>query len=243
MLQQIRFPALAITALTLLLGCNGGFRSSDLTPILSPGNVFQGNPNDGVTPPNWDKVQADGFVSGGAYSGQLVVDIDRDQQSLRLTLPIPLLVPLIAPIELAEAPGAYLYSFTNPDGSMALALNMPLRYIIRDAAFTSGQRLPSGDPLPFIPAGELPGFGIDFPQMPKYRIHIYIGVNVAAAFVELPDLGLPIGGIFPIKNKAKTKVVGAFGYILPKQKSPGGMYLATQIPDDLARLIDELIRW
>ena len=105
------------------------------------------------------------------------------------------------------------------------------------------QKLPSGDDLPYVPAGELPGFAVQFPQMPDYRIHLYIGVNVAAVFAELPNVGLPIGFLFPVKNLAKTKVIGAIGYVMPKATFAGGMYLATQLPADLARLIDDLIRW
>ena len=88
-----------------------------------------------------------------------------------------------------------------------------------------------------------PGFAIQFPQMQNYQIHLYVGVNVAAAFVELPDIGFPIGFITPVKNAAKTKVIGAVGYVVPKNNFDGGVYLAAKLPAELARTIGELIRW
>ncbi len=230
---------------TLSLACNKNFESVDTASVSNGGSNQSNGSTDGGsnTAPSWEKVEADGFASGGANSGQLVVYIDKTKQSLLLVLPIPVLVPMLTQVEIPDAPGAYLTTYTNANGSISMAINVPLKYIIKGASFTAGQRLPNGDPLPFVPAGELPGFGIQFPQMPDYRINLYIGVNVAAAFVELPDFGLPIGGIFPVKNKNKTKVVGAIGYILPKATYAGGMYLATQLPDETARMIDELIRW
>lgn len=241
-----------ISSLTLvslsLVGCAKGFQSLDSTALGTTNgsqstNSDTSNPNPSPASPSWDKVDMDGIASGGAYSGQLVVFIDKQKQSILLVLPIPVLVPIFGSVEIPEAPGAYLTTYTDAKNNISMAVNVPLKYIIRGGQFTQNQRLPNGDPLPFVPAGELPGFGIQFPQMPAYQVYLYIGVNVAAAFVELPDVGLPIGAIFPVKNKTKTKVVGAIGYVTPKNNFDGGMYLAAQIPDDMARLIDDLIRY
>lgn len=232
------------------MACSNGFQSSSSSietsgnPSGSAGGNTGSGTGSGTSPaPSWDKVDVDGLASGGSYSGQLVVYLDKAKQSLLLVLPIPVIVPLLAPVDIPDVPGAFLTTYANSDGSLSMAINVPLKYIIKGANFTANQRLPNGDPLPFVPAGELPGFGIQFPQMNNYRVYLYIGVNVAAAFVELPDFGLPIGGTFPVKNRNKTKVVGAIGYVLPKGAYAGGMYLATQIPADMAVLIDELIRW
>jgi hypothetical protein len=238
--------ALVFAAL-LFTGCSKGFQSNQGTAGVTSTGSGSGSGSSGSgtgsTPATWDKVDVNGFASGGANAGQLVVYIDQQKQSLLLVLPIPVIIPIFNQVDIPDAPGAYLTSYTDSQGNTSMAINVPLQYIVRDSHFTGGQRLPSGDPLPFVPAGELPGFGVQFPQMPNYRVYLYIGVNVAAAFVELPDFGLPIGGIFPVKNKTKTKVVGAIGYVTPKMNHAGGMYLATQIPDEMARMIDELIRW
>jgi hypothetical protein len=176
---------------------------------------------------------------------QLVIQIDKANQAILLLLPVPsfAFLPLFPQSAIPNLPGAYFTSYQTASGASQLAISIPLKYILKGAQFGPDQKLPSGDPLPYIPAGELPGFAIQFPQHPDYQVHLYIGVNVAAAFVELPDFGLPIGGIVKVKNKSKTKEVGAIGYVLPKGNYAGGLYLAAQIPNDMAIMIDNLIRW
>lgn len=237
------FASLALTA------CGkGGFNSADSKAVTGGSNDSQGGGDDGgstggETPATWDKVDMNGYPSGGSSAGKLVVFINKEQQSLLLVLPVPLIIPFFTDVQIPDLEGAYLTNYTDSNGGKSLAVNLPLKHLIKGGAFAPHQNLPSGDPLPFVPSGELPGFAIDFPQMTNYRIHVYVGTNVAAAFVELPDLGLPIGGIFPVKNATKTKIIGAFGYVLPKGSYKGGLYLAAQIPDEMAAVIDDLIRW
>jgi hypothetical protein len=238
-----------ITASMFLTACGGKNGFGLLDPKASTdGNTSAGNGNSGggtpaTPPPTWEKVDLNGFQTGGSNDGHLVVYIDKMKQSLLLVLPIPMLIPLVAPVPIPDLPEAYLTSYTDAQGGLSVAVSIPLKYIVRQGVFMPNQRLPNGDDLPFVPAGELPGFAIQFPQMQNYRIHLYVGVNIAAAFVELPDFGLPIGWTVPVKNQSKTKIIGAIGYVLPKTVYAGGMYLAAQLPGDLARVIDELIRW
>ncbi len=241
---------LCATLLTTALGltaCGGknGFGLLDVVTSKksSSDQNSSGAPPTGSLPITWDKVEMNGFQSGGSNDGHLVVYIDKINQSLLLVLPIPMLIPNLAPVPIPELAGAFLTSSTNSQGEQSVAISIPLKLLIRQGAFAANERLPSGDDLPFVPAGELPGFAIDFPQMQNYRIHVYVGVDIAAAFVELPDMGIPMGWIGPVKNTSKTKIIGAIGYVLPKPNFMGGMYLAAQLPGDLARAIDDLIRW
>ena len=229
---------------SLLMACGKtGFNPLEATAL--PGtNDGQGGGGSGDSPlPSWDKVDMDGFPSSGAHKGKLVVFVDKINQSLLLVLPIPVIIPNISQITFPNLDGAYLTTYKADDGSESLAINVPLRHVIKGGAFAGNERLPNGDPLPFVPSGELPGFAIDLPQMKNYRVHVYVGTNVAAAFVELPDLHLPIGGTLPVRNSTKTKIIGAIGYVLPKAAYNGGLYLAAQIPDEMAAVIDDLIRW
>lgn len=238
-ISLVAVGSLAITA----CGSKNGFDAGSAGSLGDDGSS-QGTPGTPGTPGNsWEKVDYQGKADGGPNNEKLVVYIDKVNQALILVLPIPVLIPIISPMPIDKLDGAKLTSFTNADGSQNMAISIPLRKIVRGGAFTPNERLPNGDPLPFVPAGELPGFGIEFPQMRNYQIYLYVGVNVAAAFVELPDVGLPITFISPVKNKAKTKVVGAVGYVAPKNNYDGGMYLAAQLPAELARTIDDLIRW
>lgn len=229
----------------MVTGCGSGFNS-----LIggSDNNSSSGTDNGSVTPTpgaptSWDKVEMDGVANGGPNDNTLVVYIDKVNQALILVLPIPMIIPTFGTTPVSQLDGAKLTSYKGKDGTYYFAVSVPLRKIVREGSFMPKQRLPNGDALPYVPAGELPGFGIAFPQMTNYQIHLYVGVNVAAAFVELPNDGLPFGWISPVKNKAKTKVVGAVGYVAPKGNYDGGMYLAAQLPADLARAIDNLIRW
>ncbi len=240
---SLRWATLAITTLALV-GCSKGFQQS--SDSSSDGNIIQGDPwtTPGAPTNGWEKVEFNGYQAGGATNNSLVIYIDKAHQSLLFVLPIPMIIPIVAPIEIPDLPGAYLTTYTDANtGNQSMAVSIPLGYIVKGGVFMPNQKLPSGDPLPFVPAGELPGFAVQFPQMPDYRLHLYIGVNVAAIFAELPDVGLPIGFLYPVKNQAKTKVVGAIGYVMPKNSFAGGMYLAAQLPPELARVIDDLIRW
>lgn len=238
--QKIIISVLMMTTLGLM-GCAkpaGGFSSEGST-----------NNNGSSTPVvdnGWEKVEMDGYPSGGGYQKNLVIYIDKVGQSLIFVLPIPVLIPIIAPMPITQLEGAMLTSYTNANGEANMAVSIPLGYLVKGGMFRPDERLPNGDRLPFVPAGELPGFGIDFPQMNNYRIHLYVGVNIAAVFVQLPDLPSPVGSvtaIFPVKDSKGLKQVGAIGYVGKKGTHKGGMYLAAQLPADLARVIDDLIRW
>lgn len=237
LVSVIAIGSLAISA----CGSKSGFDSGTAASGNNSGQGDVGSPGAPVN--TWDKVDYQGKADGGPSDQKLVVYIDKVNQALLLVLPIPVLIPIIAPMPIPQLEGAKLTTYTNNDGSQNMAISIPLRKIIRGGSFMPNERLPNGDALPYVPAGELPGFAIEFPQMRNYQIHLYVGVNVAAAFVELPDVGLPIGFISPVKNATKTKIVGAVGYVVPKNNFDGGVYLAAQLPAELARVIDDLIRW
>lgn len=235
----------SLAAITMgLVGCSKGFQNLANPSTDKPAAQGDPEPNPGPTGNGWDKVEFNGYQAGGTNNNALVIQIDKVHQSLLFVLPIPMIIPIISQIEIPDLPGAYITSYSRPNGGGdSLAVSIPLRYVIKDGIFMPNQKLPNGDDLPYVPAGELPGFAIQFPQMPEYQIHLYIGVNVAAVFAELPDVGFPLGFLLSVKNQAKTKVVGAIGYVTPKFTYPGGIYLAAQLPADLARVIDDLIRW
>lgn len=186
-----------------------------------------------------------GYPTSSDFAGQLVIQIDKKNQALLLILPIPSFVflPFISKLEVPEVPGAYFTSYKNSKGDKQLAVSIPLQTVLRGSSFLPNQRLPSGEALPYVPAGELPGVAIAFPQNPNYRVYLYIGTNIAAAFIELPDISVPISGVFPVKNANRTKEIGAIGYIAPRLNFNGGLFLAAQIPDRMAVIIDDLIRW
>lgn len=235
--------SLALMSSLGLIGCAKSFNGSSATGSSSTDSQSSGSSSSSQS---WEKVELNGYPSGGSYSKNLVIYIDRANQSLIFVLPVPVIIPIISEMRIPDLPDAKLMTYTDAGGGSNLAVSIPLRYIVKGAVFRPDQRLPSGDALPYVPAGELPGFAIDFPQMTNYRIHLYVGVNIAAVFAELPDLPSPIGGItaiFPVKDAKGLKQIGAVGYVGKKGTYKGGAYLAAQLPAELARVIDDLIRW
>lgn len=235
--------SVCLIATLSLMGCAKSFNGGAAD---SSSSDSQNNGSSSGSTQSWEKVELNGYPSGGSYTKSLVVYIDKANQALVFVLPVPVIIPIIAEMPIPQLQDAKLMTFTDANGNSNLAVSVPLKYIVKGGVFHPDEKLPSGDPLPYVPAGELPGFAIDFPQMKNYRIHLYIGVNIAAVFAELPDLPAPIGSIsavFPVKDSKGLKQIGAVGYVGKKGSYKGGAYLAAQLPPELARVIDDLIRW
>lgn len=196
--------------------------------------------------PGWESVSLEGKVekTGSKHNQTLVVVIDKVQQALILVLPIPLLG--FQEVNTTQIEGVKLIKYTNSAGNVFPAVSIPLKLVLKGASFLPNEVLPNGDDLPFVPAGELPGFALDLPQIKNRKFYVYIGVNVVAVFAETPELDrlpLQVGFTLPVKNKEKTKVVGALSYVIPKGVHSSGFFVASQLPADLARLINDVIKW
>lgn len=242
---------LGIVLLGLLTACGpknlGESELSNLNSLIDSGSV--------ETVPTWDSVELQAKSTGGPYSNLTVVYIDKVNQAILLTLPLPVYVPIFTSLEIPEIPGAKFVNYTFPNGTKSIAISIPLKYLMKRGQFIGGSTLPNGDPLPYIPEGELPGFALSFPPNPNFRIFLYVGVNAAAAFVEVPGLDLPsfplswlpFGGGWntsvKVVNKAAQQEVGYLSYVGKKGIYPGGIYLAARLPVEVANVIDNLIRW
>lgn len=252
----------ALTGLALVAGagCSQGLTTNDFSQDIAGNNNQQdtggggGNGGGGNSNPvrSWDDIRqkTDGAVDGWKYDGQVVVQIDAENQALVLVMPLPpiFLMP-VASMPIPELPGAAIFPLTQPDGTSSMAVRIPLKYIVKGSSLSNYNTLPNGDPLPFMPVGENRGFAISFPQNMKYRLHLYISANAAAVFVETPDFKLPEQWVilpslgFPVKNQDKTQVVGYFAVVANRGIHNSGVYVASRIPREVAILIDELIRY
>lgn len=250
-------PALTLmVSLGLLAGCSKGLQTVDQPSAADGINGGQGGDSNhgggSSAGRSWNDLQSsvNGSVSGSAYDGQMVIQIDPENQALILVLPLPSIFLLNVPsMMIPQLPGAALFPMTQPDGSSSMAVRIPLKYLIRGAQLSNYNTLPNGDPLPFMPVGENRGFAISFPQNPKYRLHLYISANAAAVFVETPDFKLPEQWIilpslgFRIKNRDKTADVGYFAIVANRGQHSSGVYVSSRLPTEAAILIDELLRY
>jgi hypothetical protein len=129
-----------------------------------------------------------------------------------------------------------------PDGTEAWIVSVPLNLILHGATTNSTfNTLPNGDPLPFFPSQEVDGLSVTLPSRPGYSVTLYIGVKAVAVFVGIPALNLPIGFGVNVINSTQTRDIGYFA-LIPKQGTfAAGVYLAAQIPTDLAQIINSLM--
>src|SRR5262249_39444513 len=138
-----------------------------------------------------------------------VVRVDKTRQALEFIVPLPtnFTFPIVS-MPIPNLDGAVVEQITQPNGTLAMGVVIPLKYLMQDTSFGDYGTLPNATPVPFLPFGKVHGFEVDFPQNAHYRLHLYMAVNGAAVFIETPDWNLPssINGIpvppigFPIYN-------------------------------------------
>ena len=268
--MQNFFKTLILATMTLsLMACGKSFQttSGDLSSVsantglgtVTPGtgdggtNTSQGTWNDASNGANG---QTDDTVSDPLFSvapATPVIQVLPDQQAIELVLPMPTTFNLpfqIVSMPIPQLPGASIQQVTQADGSNAIGVIVPLKYLLKGTTLSAYGALPNGDPIPFIPAGEARGFAIDLPQKAHYRLHLYFAASAAAAFIETPDLKIPdqysgfiptIG--FPVKNQAKTAIVGYLAFVPNRLTYSSGIYVASKIPNSVAILMDNLLRY
>jgi hypothetical protein len=244
----------------LLSSCvGGGFQSgsAELTSTdpgthnPTPGGSGSGGGGSGsFSDPNlaWNRLESElsGTVRGGQYDGNLIFVVDRDRQSLVVMIPqIPFLFAPSQSFNLnPTAEGLRMELIPGADGLPRIAIVVPLKLLSREASFTSYNRLPNGDPLPFLPSGERRGFAVAFPSGSDQVIHLYFGVTAFAIFIEVPRLNqVPLFFGVPILNQKGNRQNGFFSLIPQKSGSHAGIYVATRVPNELAILIDELVKF
>lgn len=252
--QTLTIAALLMLAMTGA-GCQSGYDSKATgSPAAADVPTDQGNNGQNVTPPSkdWSGVGSvmTGKVDGGTYDGKLTIFVDQPGQALVFRLPIPtgLLLPLFAEFPIASLPGASVTHSLDAAGERQLLVKMPFKYIIHDASLPVYNRLPNGSPLPYMPEAEKAhGFAIELPQRPDYRLSLYFSASAAAAYIEIPELPeipyAPSYMGFPIRNETKTQIMGFLGIYGRKGTNSAGVFVASKVPDSVAILIDELIKY
>lgn len=251
------YQVLPLICTILIWSCSSGFQS-DGAALTS--NITGDSQNSGLgngtgsvnTKQIWEKAieEINGQVSGGAYDSKIAVEVLPEKQSIALVLPLPpiFLAPLTQ-IQVSQLPGITVEYRRTSEGGYDIAVIIPIQYIIRGAAIGIYDRLPNGDPIPFMPSGESRGFAIEFPQKQNYRLHFYFVANAVGVFIETPDWRLPdelslipnIG--FPIKNRNQTQINGYFAIIPNKGNFSSGLFVSSRIPRELAFQLDQILRY
>jgi hypothetical protein len=244
--------------LILAVGCQSNYESKSVGPVLGDelDNNPEGNegqetnlPGPGGTWGDVEKVMTSSSIEGSEFDGKTTIRIDQPGQALIFQIPVsaPLSLPVFKDTPIPNLLGATISHLFSFETGREFQVRIPFKYIVRGGQLSPYDRLPNGFALPFIPAVESQGFAIALPQAPNYRLHLYFAPNAAAAYIELPEVpeipGFPTYMGFPVKNKEKTQQTGWLAYYAKVGGSNAGVYAASRIPDSVARLIDELIRY
>ncbi len=198
-------------------------------------------PSTNPVPPMIQSMNLDGYISGGPFDQHQAIHFNKQNGKLLINLPLSV-NQFISPgmsFELPQLSGVDIASSQDNQENVYLSIAVPVHYITRGLTAINPGKLPNGDPLPQIAGGELPEVAFTLNAGHNTKLYIYIGVDIIAIYVESkfdPYIKLT----YPIRNQAHTKVVGYFCTIpAKKSQSQGGFFITTQLPVELAQILDE----
>lgn len=246
-LSSLPNAMIAVLVSGLFCACSqGGFSAA--VPASSSNQSSQdtgGGSGGGTTPttppnssPELDSLNMKGRISGGSYDQSLAIDLDKKKGEVLVYIPMTGLAGLeITELEVSTAKGIKVGLARTPDGTQALAVRIPAKYILKGISTFPAGRLPNGDALPQIAGGELPTTALTLTRNGEARMHLYLGVETLGIFVETkfdPYIRLTL----PIKNEAGTRTLGYFSLIPEKISYRGGFFISVQLPRDISRILD-----
>lgn len=198
----------------------------------------------GTTAQSWSKVDLAGSVSGGPYDQTQLLSVNPADKTLRLRFRLPFaLSGGEFRIEIPEIPGAFL-SISESNTTLrqsTILVEIPLKYIIRGVQVGGEpKKLPNGNALPGIPGGELPELMVKI-QRENLTFYVYLGVNAVGVFMPTPGFDPYFNLSFPIRSANERKVLGYLSTVAEKGTSSGGFFVSVVVPDDFARVIDDLL--
>lgn len=178
------------------------------------------------------------------FNGMVAFDLDKTRGEFIVLIPLPSGFVFTPSGAFNKYPDITFSPVFDASGKMKLAVRVPVKYVLRGVNFIPAARLPNGDPLPAMPAGqgELPALAISFPQQNNTQISIYIGINALGAFITLPQsaaLPLPVNITLPLKNRDKSRTFGYLTYVNAKNGYPPGLFVATGVPASFARILED----
>lgn len=246
----------AITVAHFFTGCAPkGFESSSIAaPDINDGNNNGSGggsaPGTPSTPPNSNiesldlKSRVDDPKSLLGFNGALAFDFDKVRGEFIIMVPMPNGMVFTPSGAFNKYPDIKFGPIFDATGKMKMAIRIPVKYVLKGVTTINPAKLPSGEPLPAMPAGrdELPSLALQFPQHNNVQIHLYIGVNALGMFMTLPNqasLPLPFNLTLPLKNQSKTVTYGYLTYVTAKNGYDAGIFVSSLIPPEIARMLED----
>lgn len=232
----------ALSIFSLLAACNG---NSFQTATSLAGNTSQssGNANNGqstpATPSAYDKLDMEGYVSGGAYDNNFAVNLDKVNNALIVNLPIPAGPFSNLYVDIPNLKGAKIKTYYDSSNKPQVAISIPLAYVLHGVSFLPSTALPNGNPLPAMPSGEAPSLAFSLNANSENKVYLYIGVNAVGLYIENSYIPSYLGLTLPIKNKAQTQILGYFTIVPKSGNFNGGLFTSFPLPNSVAKIIDD----
>lgn len=237
-----------IVLLGLLAAC-GGTVPSEITADQEQSGLGNETPPAPIsTTPHIDSVDMKSRVDDSqnklGFDGALAFDIDKTRGEFIIMLPMPSGVVFTPSGAFNKYPDISFTPIFDASGKMKMAVRVPVKYVLKGLQVIPPARLPNGDPLPAMPAGqsELPSLALSFPAHNNTKISLYIGVSALGLFMTLPDkaaLPWPINITVPIKNKDKTRTFGYLTYVNAKNGHQPGLFISAIVPPEFARILED----
>ena len=187
----------------------------------------------------WNNFSFSANVSGGSSSNYQAVSIDKVNKTITVSLPLPFdstLAGIIMSQPLPAIRGATVAFGQLPNGTPILTVTLPLASIVKPISGMPTSTLPSGAPLPGMPANAEPSEQV---QIGKGRIpaYVYIGQMSIGLFVNTP-FDPTLSTHFQLTDN-NGNAVGAI-YSLPytsQNHKDGGFFLNVNVPSKYTQLI------
>ena len=185
-------------------------------------------------------IDLEGKVNGGNYDQHMAIRLDKEKNAIVLMMPLGM-NPFIGQLEgqIPELKGTQFTTVQDNQGQIYWAISIPLEHIVKGGKFTDNvSKLPNGDPLPAVAGGELPSIGIDIRNSSRVKGQLYLGKSVVGIFVS-SQFNPYISLTQPIKNKAKTQIIGYFSTVPEKNGFDGGFFMTFIMPPKIAEFLDQ----
>ena len=178
------------------------------------------------------------------FNGAVAVDLDKKNGVIILMMPMPSGFIFTPSGVFSKYPDITFGPVYDASGKMKIAVRIPVKYILKGLSLVPAATLPNGDPLPAMPTGQgqLPSLALNFPVNGNTQIVLYIGVDALGLFINLPSnlaLPIPMNITLPLKNSDKSRFLGDLTYVNAKGSYPPGLFIATIIPNDFARILED----
>ena len=239
---QILATFLAIS--TLVACSNGGF--SALSTAVENASQSTGDnngqgsttPTTPTTPSAYDKLDMEGYVSGGDYDGNFSVNLDKPNNALIINLPIPSgSFNSWSSVSIPNLPGALIKTYYDSNNRPQVAASIPLSYVLHGVSTLPSASLPNGNALPSMPVSQASTLAFSLSNGADNTVHLYLTPNAVGIYLENSYIPQYMGVTTSIRNKVQTKILGYFTIVSKTDNYSGGLFAAFPLSNDVVQAI------